>query len=116
MTLYHRGKASAVEEEYHLFASLQRLPYGCEEHRREGTCHHLTSLQVLGVDDLYLGQFYSLVSLHHLHIAILARLGVVPALCRRSSRSEQGLCLVHGGKYYGSITGIIARGRVLLLE
>ena len=79
LALDHRRKATAVLEEDSLLALAQRLAYGTEQLRRERTTHHFAVTQVLDVDDMDVGQLYTLIALHELHISVFSRLGVVVA-------------------------------------
>ena len=54
LALQHGGIATTVLEEDDLLAMLQGLTRLDEQKRRERTVHHLTMLQVLGIDNLYL--------------------------------------------------------------
>ena len=118
--LYHRGKAAAVLEQDDLFTTLQGLTHPGQQQWGERTVHHLTMLQVGNIYNLYLRQFYSLIAFLQLHQSIFAGHGVMVALQRGRSRTQQHLwCFsffFHLSTQHDSHTaGMIAGRRVLLL-
>ena len=113
---YHRGKAAAVLEKYHLFAVFQRFLHGMEQHWRHRTVHHLAALHVLYIHNFNLRQFDALVSLVKFNESEFSVLGIVPAFGRRSCRAEQRLRPKLLSQHDSHAACVIARGGILLLE
>ena len=72
-------------------------------------------LEILDVDNLYLRQFDALIALEEFHKAVLACGSVMVGLNGRCRRAQQDFCAHHLSKHDGSTTGMVARGRILLL-
>ena len=119
--LYHGHVAPAVLEDDGLLAAFERLAHSGQQEGREGAVHHLASLQVLGIYDLNLGQFYSLIALLQFHQPVLARPGIVIGLHAGCGGAQEHLGLIARGaeaeraQHDGCTAGMIARSRVLLL-
>ena len=115
LALQHGGIAATVLEEYDLLAALQCLAGLDEQQGGEGPVHHLTVLQVAGVNHLYLRQLDALVSLLKRDQGVLAGLGVMPRLCAGGGSAQEHFGAVHPGQHDGRRASMVAGGRVLLL-
>ena len=119
---HHRGKATPVLEQNHLFALFESLPHRAQQLGRERPVHHLPSLQVLDIDHLYLRQLYILIAGGQTHESVFARHSIIVAFHRGGRCAQHNLRVIIGagrklrGHHNGRIAGMIARGRILLLE
>ncbi len=111
----HGRVAAAVLEENGLPARSERTPHLLDKARGERRLHQLFPPQLLHVLHHYLRQLHAAVPLRHLYQRITSALGVVVALQRRGCRAQKHLCARHAPQDDGGVTGVVARGRVLLL-
>ncbi len=116
LALYHRSKATPILKEDGLLPILQGLTNCSQELRRERTTHHLAMLQILDVYHMNFGQLNVLIACFQFHKSILALLGIIIALHRWSGCTQQSLGTIHLCQHDSRTSGMIARGRVLLLE
>ena len=75
-------------------------------------------LEVSRIDDLYLRQFDTLVTLRQFHQSVLARLGIVVAFHRRRRSAQQHFRIelrIKMCQHDGGTAGMITGGRILLL-
>ena len=72
-------------------------------------------LEILDVDNLYLRQFDALIALKEFHETVLACGSIMVGLNGRCRCAQQNLCAHHLSKHDGCATGMVARGRILLL-
>ena len=114
LALNERRVAATILKENDLFFSVQCFLHDFDEARGEHPMHEAFSLCLFGINDFDGGQHHVSVSLGELHVTVTFFVGKVVHFERRGGGAKQRFCSAHLGEHDGGISGVIARGRLLL--
>ena len=112
--LDHRSKSTPVLKQDYLFFLIQCFTYILNKQGRKLTDHPLLTMQFLYIDRKNLRQSDFLIPLFQFNQPVFSVSSIVPGFHRRRSSSQQNLRPIHSCQHNSSITGMIARCRILL--
>ena len=116
LALDETRESPPVLEQNHLLAGFQRAVDGVEQCLRKTALHPLLEFQPFDVHHLDVGHLHVAEALVHTHIAVASLFRQAERLHARCGSAEQHLRPVLACQHRGGGTGMVARGRILLLE
>ena len=115
-TLNHWCEAAAVLEQYYLLTGGESFTHRPQQLGRKGTVHQLAVSQILDVNHLYFGQFYTAEARRERCKTVFSGLRIVVTFHRRRSCSQHGLGVKHARQHNSHTACMVAGRGVLLLK